>query len=181
MYMCGGVGERWGLVGGVHIHFHVCMSICPLCFWFCLCVCVWGGGGGGAGWGVKKERNQQHCCFFFVLFLVFFGNFLFPVENRGWYVIQNPKLVGYLSQNFYCSVRKTYLAEYSHELSIFFLNNGALTLSILGKIFSRQCIKIFFFFSKKTWFCSYRQFAWNIKSCFLGKIRKISPICHLLN
>ena len=27
----------------------------------------------------------------------------------------------------------------------------------------------------------WRQFAWNVKSCFLGKIRKVSSICHLLN
>ena len=27
----------------------------------------------------------------------------------------------------------------------------------------------------------WRQFAWNVKSCFLGKIRNVSSICHLLN
>ena len=27
----------------------------------------------------------------------------------------------------------------------------------------------------------WRQFAWNVKICFPGKIRKMSPTCHLLN
>ena len=52
-------------------------------------------------------------------------------------------------------------------------------LSTLGKIFSRQHTEIFFlFFPNKqdlTFHANclqWSQFAWNIKSCFLGKIRK---------
>ena len=53
-----------------------------------------------------------------------------------------------------------------------------LTLSILGKIFSKRHIGIFFLFSPENRFgisCKFspmEQFAWNIKSCFLGEIRK---------
>ena len=50
-------------------------------------------------------------------------------------------------------------------------------LSSLGKIFSRQHIKIFFLFFPENRFWHFmlqnlRQFAWNVKSCFLGKLRK---------
>ena len=53
-------------------------------------------------------------------------------------------------------------------------------LSTLGNIFSRRHTETFFlsFFSQKTGFdiswklSPRRQFAWNIKSCFMGKIRK---------
>ena len=62
-----------------------------------------------------------------------------------------------------------------------------LTLSTLGKIFCRRHFEIFFlFFPEKKDLTFHancllrRQFAWNVKSCFLGKIRKISSICHLL-
>ena len=61
---------------------------------------------------------------------------------------------------------------------------ATLTLSTLGKIFSRRRFEIFFlFFPRKqdlTFHANYllrRQFAWNVKSCFPGKIRKISSIC----
>ena len=57
-----------------------------------------------------------------------------------------------------------------------------LTLSTLGKIFSRRILKYFTYFSHKTGYdisCR-RQFTWDVKSCFLGKIRKISSICCLL-
>ena len=51
-----------------------------------------------------------------------------------------------------------------------------LTLSTLGKIFSRWHFEIFSYFSQKTWwhFMQRKQFVWNVTSCFLGKIRKIS-------
>ena len=47
-----------------------------------------------------------------------------------------------------------------------FCNNkkeNHISLNMLGKIFSRRHIEIFL-----------RQFAWKVKSCFVGKIRKIS-------
>ena len=56
-----------------------------------------------------------------------------------------------------------------------------LTLSTLGKIFCRRhtCIEIFFLiFPRKQVltflanFLHWRQFAWNVKSCVLGKLRK---------
>ena len=46
--------------------------------------------------------------------------------------------------------------------------NKTLTLSTLGKTYSRRHIKCFSYFSKKT----RRQYERNIKSYFLGKIRK---------
>ena len=53
-----------------------------------------------------------------------------------------------------------------------------LTLSIPSKIFSRRHTEIFFLFSQKTGLdiscklSQWRQCAWNVKSCFLGKIKK---------
>ena len=59
------------------------------------------------------------------------------------------------------------------------LKVNSLTLSTLGKIFSRRQIDdIFLIFPRKqdlTFQANCllrRQFAWNVKSCFLGKIRK---------
>ena len=63
-----------------------------------------------------------------------------------------------------------------------------LTLSTLGKIFSRQHIEIFFvIFPRKHVLVFHanclqcKQFAWNVKFCFLRKIRKLLLICGLLN
>ena len=60
--------------------------------------------------------------------------------------------------------------------------------STLGKNFSRQQIDhIFLILPRKQILIFHanclhqRQFAWNVKSCFLRKIRKISSICCLLN
>ena len=65
--------------------------------------------------------------------------------------------------------------------------SSPLTLSTLGKIFTRWHFEIFFliFLRKQdmTFHANcllWRQFAWTVKSCFLGKIRKISSIYHLL-
>ena len=55
--------------------------------------------------------------------------------------------------------------------------------STLGKIFSRWHSEIFFSRKYALTFhanCLRRWFAWNVKTCFLRKIRKIS-ICRLLN
>ena len=69
------------------------------------------------------------------------------------------------------------------------LNNMVvcLTLNTLGKIFSRRHIKIvFLIFPRKEDLTFHanclhqRQFAWNVKTYFLGKIRKNISICHLL-
>ena len=79
-----------------------------------------------------------------------------------------------LSMSFLCLI----LSNIPH------LCYNSLILSTLGKIFSRWHIEIFFFFFfQKTGFdiLHWRQFAWNVKFCFLGKIRKISSVCHLLN
>ena len=68
--------------------------------------------------------------------------------------------------------------------SVAFIN--ALSPSTMGKSFSRQHFKIFFIRSPKKQVLTFhaeclhwRQFAWNVKTCFLGK-RKIS-VCCLLN
>ena len=57
------------------------------------------------------------------------------------------------------------------------------TICLLGKTFSRRL-----FFFKRSFLCFIENiwllrthFAWNVTSYFLGKIRKISPVCHLLN
>ena len=66
-------------------------------------------------------------------------------------------------------------------------------LCMLGKNWSRRQFEIFFLFSQKIGFdfsCKLsqrtglsqrRQSGWNIKAYFLGIIRKISPICPLVN
>ena len=60
------------------------------------------------------------------------------------------------------------------------MNSSTITVSMLGKTFSRQEFEIFFFtfprkkgfgISCKLW-CLRRQLAWNIVIYFLGKIRK---------
>ena len=66
-----------------------------------------------------------------------------------------------------------------------------LMLSMLGKSFRRHfeilfLVVVFFFFRKQilTFHANCFQwwhFAWNVKSSFLGKIRKVSPISRLLN
>ena len=48
------------------------------------------------------------------------------------------------------------------------------TLSTLGRKFSRQHFEIFYQENKIWQFMQWRQFAWNVKSCFLWKIRKSS-------
>ena len=86
-------------------------------------------------------------------------------------------------------------------LGVLYLFQHYLTLSTLGKTFSRQHFEMFFLiFPRKQnltfhanclhWkqnltfhancLC-WRQFAWNVKFCFLGNIRKILSIFHLLN
>ena len=73
-------------------------------------------------------------------------------------------------------------------LHAFFFCNYIM-LSMLGKIFSRWHSENFFFliFPRKEAFTFHknsplrRQFARNVKASFLGKVRKISWICHLLN
>ena len=47
---------------------------------------------------------------------------------------------------------------------------------MLGNNFSRRNFEILFLF-----FPENRQFASNAKACFVGKIRKISSVCHLLH
>ena len=59
------------------------------------------------------------------------------------------------------------------------LHRSVLMLSMHSKMFSRQQFKIFFLFFQD--FLLRRQFAWNVKVYVLGKISKISSICHLLN
>ena len=44
------------------------------------------------------------------------------------------------------------------------------------KISANDKLTIFFFFYQKI-----RQFAWSVRSFFLGKVRKVLSICHLLN
>ena len=71
------------------------------------------------------------------------------------------------------------------HLIFFFRCEETLTLSILGNIFSRRHFESFFFlfFPRKQDLIIHaksfqlRQFAWNVKSCFSGKI---SPVCRLL-
>ena len=57
------------------------------------------------------------------------------------------------------------------------MHNTVLTLSALGKILSKRHIEIFFLFL--TFHANRLQ--WNLKSSFVGKIRKISSVCRLLN
>ena len=62
------------------------------------------------------------------------------------------------------------------------------TFCMLGKHFSKRYFEIFFLiFPRKQDLTLHencllrRQFAWSVRSYFLGKIRKISSVCHLLN
>ena len=67
--------------------------------------------------------------------------------------------------------------------------SSQLKLCTLSKNSSRRHSEIFLFFyflPQKGFDIScklslWRQFAWNVKACFLWKLRKISPVCCLLN
>ena len=67
------------------------------------------------------------------------------------------------------------------------IDETVMTHSTLGKMFDRRHFEIFSYFPRKqdlTYHANclqWRQFAWNVKSCFLGKIRNLSSICRLLN
>ena len=78
----------------------------------------------------------------------------------------------FLSDTIYFLLSQTFA-------SIHTSNGQILTLSTLGIIFSRRHIEIFsLIFPRKqdlTFYVNclqWRQFAWTVKSCFLGKIRK---------
>ena len=105
-----------------------------------------------------------------------------------YYLCCNKKTAGSVANSVYPAQKQHLIRVYSNCLDLFVpifrvktvrpvfswcgLCAVSLTLSILGKIFSRQYIEIIFLFFPE----NRRQFAWNVKSCFLGKIRKISPI-----
>ena len=56
-----------------------------------------------------------------------------------------------------------------------------LMLYMLGKNFSRRHFEIFFFFFLENRIGHFMQIVSHEVSDFLGKIRKISSVCHLLN
>ena len=86
--------------------------------------------------------------------------------------------------------QKQYLKIYmnkQHWYNISTKQNIPLTFGMLCNKFTRRHFKIFFllFPGNRIWdfrqIVSKRQFAWNLKSYFLEKIRNIASVCRLLN
>ena len=91
------------------------------------------------------------------------------ISNSQWLTLEEvPKITKYFEVCVGVGVKSCQVRITSVRLWLFITPVTILVLSMLSKNFSRQQFEIFFLL-----FPENRQFAWNVLSCFLGKILSI--------